>query len=80
MTHLAAYERDIAISFQCGGADQHVPADGAQHFQKALAQHNPRATDRLHVELYEGLSHLNAAQDDRLYAAAIRWLAPVGRV
>jgi alpha-beta hydrolase superfamily lysophospholipase len=79
MTHLAAYERDIAISFHCGGADQHVPADGAWRFQEALAQRNPGAIDRVQVELYEGLSHLTAAHDDRLYASAVKWLAPGGR-
>jgi dienelactone hydrolase len=76
MTHLEAYERDLAISFQCGGADQHGPADGAQRFRDALAGHDPRAVDRVRVELYEGLSHLDAALDDRLYLAALEWLTP----
>jgi dienelactone hydrolase len=79
MTHLRAYERDLAISFQCGGADEHVPADGAERFRDALAQRNPRATDRVHVGLYEGLSHLEGAQDERLYTAALDWLAPINR-
>jgi len=35
LTHLDAYRRDVAISFQCGGADQHVPADGAIRFRDA---------------------------------------------
>jgi alpha-beta hydrolase superfamily lysophospholipase len=76
MTHLAAYARDVAISFQCGGADQHVPAEGARHFQEALAEHDSRAVDRVQVALYEGLSHLDAARDDRLYLAALEWLTP----
>jgi hypothetical protein len=27
------------------------------------------------VELYEGLDHLDAAQDERLYSVALEWLA-----
>lgn len=75
MTNLGAYARDVAISFQCGDADRHVPADGAQRFREALAERDPRAVDRVQVELYEGLSHLDGARDDRLYAAAVEWLA-----
>jgi hypothetical protein len=30
------------------------------------------------VELYVGLDHLDAARDERLYSAALEWLAPGG--
>lgn len=79
MTHLAAYGRDVAISFQCGAADQHVPADGAQRFRAALAEHDARAADRVQVQLYDGVSHLDGGRDDRLYTAALEWLTPAER-
>jgi len=75
MTHLAAYDRDIAINFQCGGADQHVPAEAALRFRDTLAQRNPQAANQVHVQLYAGLSHLDAARDGRLYQAAVEWLS-----
>jgi hypothetical protein len=36
VTHLEAYERDVAIAFLCGAADLHVPADAAARFRTAL--------------------------------------------
>ena len=74
MTHLEAYDRDVAISFQCAAADGHVPAEAAVRFREALTERNPRAADRVSVDLYEGLSHLDGARDQRLYAAATDWL------
>lgn len=68
-THLDAYRRDLAIKFLCGANDQHVPAKAALRFREALGK-------RVTVELYDGLDHLGAAQDERLYAAACAWLAP----
>lgn len=32
----------------------------------------------MRVELYEGLDHLDAARDERLYSAALEWLVPGG--
>lgn len=80
MTHLAAYERAVAIKFLGGGADQHVPAEAAQRFQQALADRNAATVAEIQVELYEGLSHLEAARDERLYLAALEWLTPANRV
>jgi hypothetical protein len=79
MIHIKAYERDVEINFQCGGADQHVPAASAQRFREAVTVRNPRAADRIQVAVYEGLSHLDAARDERLSAAALEWLAPINR-
>lgn len=79
ISHLGGYERDVAISFQCGGADQHVPADGAQRFRHALAERESGAAARIEVALHDGLSHVDGARDDRLYAAALEWLAPANR-
>jgi dienelactone hydrolase len=78
LTHLEAYERDVAIAFLCGAADLHVPAEAASRFRTALCDRDPRAADRVRVELYEGLDHLDAARDERLYSAALAWLAQGG--
>jgi alpha-beta hydrolase superfamily lysophospholipase len=76
ITHLEAYERDVAIAFLCGAADRHVPAEAATRFCAALRSRDPGAADRVRVELYEGLGHLEAASDERLYSAALEWLVP----
>jgi uncharacterized protein len=78
ITHLHGYERDVAIAFLCGAADLHVPAEAATRFRTALCDRDPGAADRVRVELYEGLGHLEAASDERLYSAALDWLS-VGR-
>lgn len=75
MTHLEAYERDVAVRFLCGGEDQHVPPDGALRFRAALIERDPRAADRIDVQLYGGLSHLDGALSDQLSAGALDWLA-----
>ena len=76
ITHLEAYERDVAIAFLCAAADLHVPAEAAVRFRTALCDREPRAADRVRVELYDGLDHLEAASDERLYPAALEWLIP----
>jgi hypothetical protein len=42
VTHLEAYERDVAIAFLCGAADLHVPAEAAGRFRTALCDRDPR--------------------------------------
>jgi alpha-beta hydrolase superfamily lysophospholipase len=79
VTHLEAHERDVAISFLCGAADLHVPAEAAVRFRTALCDRDPRPADRVRVELYDGLEHVDAASNERLYSAALEWLAPRGR-
>jgi len=76
ITHLDSYQRDVAIAFLCGAADLHVPAEAAVRFRDALCQRDPRAADRVKVELYDGLGHLEAATDERLSSTALEWLAP----
>ena len=68
----------MAIAFLCGAADLHVPAEAVARFRTALCDRDPRTADRVRVELYEGLDHLDAARDERLYSAALEWLAPGG--
>jgi dienelactone hydrolase len=58
VTHLEAYERDVAIAFLCGAADLHVLAEAAARFRTALCDRDPCAADRVRVELYPpGASH-----------------------
>ena len=78
IAHLGAYGRDVAIAFFCGAADRHVPAEAAARFRTALCDRDPRAADRVRVVLYEGLDHLEAASDERLYSAALEWLSLSG--
>jgi uncharacterized protein len=65
MTHLDRYRRDVAISFQCGGEDSHVPADGALRFRAALG-------DRVRVDIHPGVSHVDGTQP--FYDYALDWL------
>jgi uncharacterized protein len=75
MTHLEAYERDVAVRFRCAGEDQHAPPDGALRFRAALIERDPRAAGRIDVKLCDGLSHLDGASSHRLSAGALDWLA-----
>ena len=51
--------------------------DGVEvRLRTALCDRDPRAADRVRVELYDGLDHLEAASDERLYSAALEWLIP----
>ncbi len=77
LTHLEGYERPVAISFHCGSKDRHVPSDGAEPFRDALVERDPSAADRVRVTTYQGMSHLDYARGDRLYADALDWLAPI---
>jgi len=74
MTHLDAYRRAVAIDFQCGGADRHVPSDGAASFRDGLLERNPAAASRIRIEVHDGVSHLDGGRDDRLYSNALAWL------
>jgi len=74
MTHLEAYDRDLAITFQCGGADQHVPPDDAVRFRAALLERNPNPAARVQVQVHQGVSHLDGGRDERLFAQALDWI------
>jgi uncharacterized protein len=74
MSHLDAYEREVFISFQCGGTDQQVPHEAALRFRDALLRRDPAAAGRVRVDVYDGLSHAAAGDDRRLFRAALDWL------
>jgi alpha-beta hydrolase superfamily lysophospholipase len=69
ITHLDTFRHDLAIKFLCGASDLHVPAEAAHRFRATLGE-------RVQVELFDGLDHLDAARDERLYTAALEWLTP----
>jgi uncharacterized protein len=74
LTHLDAYARDVAIDFQCGGADHHVPVEGARRFRDRLVEREPGSASRIRIDIHEGLSHLDGARHERLYANGLSWL------
>jgi dienelactone hydrolase len=58
LTHLDAYARRPAMTFECGADDDHVPADGALRFREALlAGPYGEAGERIRVNLYPGVGH-----------------------
>jgi uncharacterized protein len=74
MTHLDAYARGAAITFECAADDTHVPPDGALRFQRALREAHPAAAERVRVSLHPGLGHLDGARDRALAGNALAWL------
>jgi dienelactone hydrolase len=75
LTHLDAYARAPAITFECAADDTHVPAEGAQRFQAALRDAFPTAGAAVRVNLHAGLGHLEGARDAALADDALDWLA-----
>ncbi|HEY5457105.1 MAG TPA: hypothetical protein VIJ96_16710 [Acidothermaceae bacterium] len=49
--------------------------DGALRFRADLIERDRLAADRIDVQLYPGLSHLDGALSDELCAGAPDWLA-----
>lgn len=73
MTHLDRYARRIAITFQSGARDRHVPAADALAFRHALTARFPDADSMINVTIHPDAGHLDI--DDRFYDNAIAWLA-----
>ena len=57
LTNLNGYAECPAITFECGAEDDHVPPDGALHFQSALEQIYFEQPDRLRVNLHPNVGH-----------------------
>lgn len=75
ISHVDSYVRDVAIDFQCGAADTHVPADGALRFRDQILERDPDGGRRIRVDVHPGLSHLDGGQHDTLWKNAVDWLA-----
>jgi hypothetical protein len=73
-SHLDAYARGPAITFECGADDTHVPPDGAQHFHEALRFAFPAAAEHVRVNLHPGLGHLDGARSATATDNALDWL------
>jgi dienelactone hydrolase len=67
MSHADRYTGSPAILFECGGDDQHVPADGALRFQEAVG-------DSVQVNVRPGLGHLEAMTPEVLQSC-LDWLS-----
>lgn len=78
MRHLGRYDRRVAITFEQGADDHHVPAENARTFMRALDKADrtdQHAGAEVRVQLYPGLDHLGVtAGEAPLAAAAIDWL------
>ncbi|MBE9078894.1 hypothetical protein IQ241_16610 [Romeria aff. gracilis LEGE 07310] len=74
LTHPERYARGAKLYFLCGGADNHVPADGALRFKAAIEQAFPTARD-IKVEQMPGRNHMDFVNDSsRWWPQCCRWL------
>ncbi|MEU6581537.1 prolyl oligopeptidase family serine peptidase [Nocardia sp. NPDC046763] len=75
LTNLASYDHQPAIAIECGAEDQHVPPDGAQRFQTALAERYPDYAGRLQLTRHAGAAHYPVPQ---MWDNCVEWfkLAP----
>ena len=69
LTHLDHYRRPVRIWFDVGGADTHVPRDGAVRFHAALA--DTTASAAVHVVIHDGLDHLDVATSQEILDHAV---------
>lgn len=72
--HFERYRRGVAITFELGGADHHVPVENASMFITDLRQLDPTAAAHLRVQMYPGLDHLGVTTSDTSLTAAAQWL------
>jgi dienelactone hydrolase len=76
MLHLDRYRREVAIAFECGDADTHVPPANAEAFKARLTALDPAAGARVRVTRHAGLDHLTGARDPALTQACVDFLSP----
>jgi uncharacterized protein len=74
LTHIDAYQRECAITFECGETDTHVPPDGATRFRDELVAKDASARKRIRVNLHKGLGHGDGA-DPVFFANCKEWLS-----
>jgi dienelactone hydrolase len=55
--HLDRYRRDLAIDFELGGEDRHIPEANARAFAAALANLDPPAASTVKIHVHPGLDH-----------------------
>lgn len=70
LSNLDRYRREVAILFECGAEDDHVPPDGALRFREALA-----GDADVTVNLHPGVGHGDGSENGEMIASCVRWLA-----
>ncbi len=73
--HPDRYLRPVAITFELGAEDRHIPSDNAREFVGELVHTDPAAADRLRTQSYPGLDHLGVTTSQAALTAAADWLA-----
>ena len=68
MLHPGRYARDVAIAFECGDDDHHVPPENAEAFAA-------RVGDGVRVQRHRGLDHLGAIRSTETHEACAAFLA-----
>jgi dienelactone hydrolase len=72
MRNLERYRRELAIDFELGGEDHHIPADDARAFAAALAALDPPAA-AVTINVHPDLDH-GVVSDEGAKAAAVDFL------
>lgn len=73
LTHLNAFARGPAITFECAADDTHVPPDGALRFQTALRSADPTMGEQIRVVVHGGRGHADGARDPALFQRCLAW-------
>jgi uncharacterized protein len=77
MRHLDRYRRPVAIGFELGGDDHHIPVADAQAFADALAGLDPPAAAEVSIRVHPGLDH-GVVSDQAAKDAAFEFLLAPG--
>lgn len=72
--HLDHYTRDVAIAFELGQQDYHIPIGNAEQFRDRLTELAPGAANRIRIQTHPGLDHLGVSTSDAALTAAFAWL------
>jgi pimeloyl-ACP methyl ester carboxylesterase len=73
MRHLDRYLDGVAITFELGAEDQHIPEANARDFVAALSVLDPAAGGRMRVRPHPGLDH-GVIADPAAFESARDWL------
>ena len=76
--HLEHYLRDVAISFELGEADRHIPAANAERFRRTLIGLDAASADRIKLTVRDGLDHRGITTSQDAETAAIAFLVEQG--
>jgi dienelactone hydrolase len=57
MRHLDRFRRELAIDFELGAEDRHIPEANARAFADALAALDPPASATVEINVHPGLDH-----------------------